>query len=232
MGKSTFFVTGTDTEVGKTFVTVALLKAAAKQGLKTLALKPVAAGGEETPEGLRNEDALALADAMSLSLAYEQINPAIFKTPASPHIAAALDNKSTSISRLAGFCRGAMMQSYDMGFVEGAGGWRVPINERENLAQLAQILDLPVILVVGMRLGCLNHAMLTAEAIRHDGLRLAGWVANQIDPDMAYPEENINTLKGALHAPCLGVIPHSSCSESAEPADYLKIDLLLNPPSK
>lgn len=232
MGKKTFFVTGTDTEVGKTFVTVALLRAAAKQGLRTLALKPVAAGAQDTPEGLRNEDALALAQAMTVPLAYEQVNPAVLKTPASPHIAAALDKKSTGISRLAGFCRGAMMQSYDIGFVEGAGGWRVPVNERENLAQLAQTLDLPVILVVGMRLGCLNHAMLTAEAIRHDGLDLAGWVANRIDPDMGFPEENINTLKGALRAPCLGVIPHASCIESAEPADYLKIDLLLNNPPK
>ena len=228
MAKKTFFVTGTDTEVGKTYITVALLKAAANVGLQTLALKPVAAGAEETPEGLRNEDALALADAMTLSLPYEQLNPAVFKTPASPHIAAALDGKSASVSRLAGFCRGAMMQSYDLGFVEGAGGWRVPINDRENLAQLVQALDLPVILVVGMRLGCLNHALLTAEAIRHDGLHLAGWVANRIDPAMGFPEENINTLKGALRAPCLGVIPHATCSGSAEPWRNLKIDFLLN----
>ena len=228
MAKPTFFVTGTDTEVGKTFVTVAMLQAAAVQGLRTLGLKPVAAGAEETPQGLRNEDALALAGAMTLDLPYDQVNPAVYRTPASPHIAAAIDNKATTISRLVGFCRGAMMHSYDVGFIEGAGGWRVPVNERELLSQLPQALELPVILVVGMRLGCLNHAMLTAEAIRRDGLELAGWVANHIDPAMGFPEENVNTLKGALRAPCLGVIPHSSCIESAAPSDFIKIDFLLN----
>lgn len=232
MSKQTFFVTGTDTEVGKTFVTVAMLQAMAKQGLKTLALKPVAAGAEDTPEGLRNEDALALAGAMTLSLPYDQINPAVFRTPASPHISAAIDRKSTSISRLAGICRGAMMASYDVGFIEGAGGWRVPVNDRELLSQLPQALQLPVILVVGMRLGCLNHAMLTAEAIRRDGLDLAGWVANHIDPEMGFPEENVNTLKGALQAPCLGIIPHSSCIGSAAPGDYIKTDFLLNASAK
>ena len=228
MAKQTFFVTGTDTEVGKTYATVAMLRAAADAGLTTLALKPVSAGAEDTADGLRNDDALALADAMTLSLPYEQVNPAVFKTPASPHIAAALDKKSVSVSRLAGFCRGAMTQSYDLGFVEGAGGWRVPVNERENLSQLVRELQLPVILVVGMRLGCLNHAMLTAEAIRNDGLTLAGWIANRIDPDMGFPEENINTLKAALPAPCLGVIPHLTGNQSAAAAANIKIDLLLN----
>ncbi|MCG8672214.1 MAG: dethiobiotin synthase [Pseudomonadales bacterium] len=228
MAKKTFFVTGTDTEVGKTFVSVALLQAANAAGLNTMALKPVAAGSTSTPEGERNEDALELMQAMSIKMPYAQINPVVFRTPASPHIASAIDNKPTSIDRLVGFCRGAMMQSYDFGLIEGAGGWRVPINERETLAQLPANLDLPVILVVGMRLGCLNHALLTAEAIRADGLTLAGWIANGIDPDMGYPQENIQTLKGALRAPCLGEIPHSSRLESAEPKDFLKINLLLD----
>lgn len=227
MTNKTFFVTGTDTEVGKTFATVALLKAAKARGLQTLALKPVAAGGEDTGQGLRNEDALELMDAMTVALPYEQVNPVVFKTPASPHIAAAIDNKRTSISRLAGFCRGAMMQSYHLGFIEGAGGWRVPVNERENLSQLPVALELPVILVVGMRLGCLNHALLTAEAIARDGLTLAGWVANGIDPKMAYQEDNLHTLTAALQAPCLGMIPYLSSIESAEPGDFLKIDFLL-----
>lgn len=227
MAKKNFFVTGTDTEVGKTFCSVAMLAAAKDKGLRTLALKPVAAGSETTEEGERNEDAVALMDAMTTSLPYEQVNPAVFKTPASPHIAAAIDQRTTSVSRLSGFCRGAMMQSYDFGVIEGAGGWRVPINDRENLAQLAVALDLPVILVVGMRLGCLNHALLTAEAIRADGLQLAGWIANGIDPEMSFLQENIQTLKGALRAPCIGEIPHSSCIESAEPKDFIKIDLLL-----
>ena len=169
---------------------------------------------------------------MSVALPYEQVNPAIFKTPASPHISAALDDKRVTVSRLVGVCRGAQMQPYDLGFVEGAGGWRVPINERENLSQLPKELGLPVILVVGMRLGCLNHALLTAEAIQNDGLQLAGWIANCVDPAMSYREENIETLKHAINAPCLGVIPHLSSNESAAISDFLKIDFLLEAAEK
>ena len=227
MKKKTFFVTGTDTEVGKTFATTALLQAAKKAGLKTLALKPIAAGAEETSEGLQNEDALALMAAMTTKLPYAQVNPAVYKTPASPHISAAIDSKRASISRLVGVCRGALMQDFDMGFVEGAGGWRVPVNDREHLSQLPLEMNLPVILVVGMRLGCLNHALLTVEAIQRDGLALAGWIANCIDPAMGYRQENIETLNSAISAPCLGVIPHLSSNESAEASDFLKIDFLL-----
>ncbi|PIE40629.1 MAG: dethiobiotin synthase [Gammaproteobacteria bacterium] len=225
--KKNYFVTGTDTEVGKTFCSVALLQAANAKGLRTLGLKPVAAGSETTSDGERNEDALALMEVMTTVLPYEQVNPAVFKTPASPHISAALENKSVSISRLAGFCRGAMMSSYDFGLIEGAGGWRVPVNNREYLSQLPVALNLPVILVVGMRLGCINHALLSAEAIRADGLQIAGWIANSIDPDMGFLQENIQTLKGALQAPCIAEIPYSAGMAPAELSDAIKIDLLL-----
>lgn len=204
---SAFFVTGTDTGVGKTTVSCALLALAAQQGLRTLALKPVAAGCEQTTEGWRNDDALALMRAMTEPLSYDEVNPVAFPLPLSPHLAAEKANKRVSVAQLAGYCRGSLSRRVDFALVEGAGGWRVPLNEREMLSALPKALNLPVILVVGLRLGVLNHATLTAEAILRDGLKLAGWVGNVIDPDMAAQTENIATLKGLLPAPCLGVLP-------------------------
>ena len=168
--KKQFFVTGTCTDVGKTFVSVALLHALKEQGYRTLALKPVAAGCQQTPEGLRNDDALQLQAAMTESLSYEQINPVALERPAAPHIVAAEQGRRITASRLEGICRGALLTKADVALVEGAGGWRVPLNERETLADLAFALRLPVILVVGVRLGCINHALLTQEAILRDGL--------------------------------------------------------------
>jgi dethiobiotin synthetase len=207
MKKQKFFIAGTDTDVGKTVVAAGLLAAANKQGLETVAIKPVAAGCEKTEQGLRNSDALLLQQTMSKALSYVQVNPVAFEPAIAPHIAAEQQGKRITVSQLAGYCRGVMMQGADLTVVEGAGGWRVPLNRVETLAGLAKELNLPVILVVGMKLGCINHALLTVEAIRNDGLQLAGWVANQIDPAMDCPEENINTLKAIIPAPCLGVIP-------------------------
>jgi dethiobiotin synthetase len=208
MSRKVFFVTGTDTGVGKTLATVSLLRAFAAQGKSTLGLKPVAAGCEETGEGLRNEDALALMEAASVALPYEQVNPVALSAALAPHIAAALENRRVRVTQVVGLLRGAMMQARaDITLIEGAGGWRVPLNEQETLADLAREMKAPVILVVGLRLGCINHALLTAEAIRRDGLVLAGWVANTLDPDMPAREQNIATLASALAAPCLGVLP-------------------------
>ncbi|UZE97090.1 dethiobiotin synthase [Alkalimarinus alittae] len=208
---NTFFVTGTDTDVGKTVVSAALLEAAKSKGLQTLAIKPVAAGCEQTDEGLRNSDALLLQKHMTLDLAYEQVNPVALDAPAAPHIVAANQGKTLSVSRLAGFCRGALMTKHDFSLIEGAGGWRVPLNVRETLADLPRELNIPVVLVVSLKLGCINHALLTAEAIRRDGLPLAGWVANRVQNDtLDYEDENIATLKSLLPAPCLGVLPFSS----------------------
>lgn len=224
-----FFIAGTDTEVGKSFVAASLLEAANQRGLRTCGLKPLAAGAEETGQGLCNEDALLLQQHASVKLPYAQINPVLLKEPLAPHLAAAHEKRQLSAERLVGFCRGAMMTPCDLMLVEGAGGWRVPLNSREMLSELPRRLELPVILVVGMRLGCLNHALLTAEAIAADGLPLAGWVANQIDPAMRCFDENLATLQGLLRAPLLGVVPHQAQPNPVDAGQYLseKLDLLL-----
>ena len=224
----TFFVTGTDTDVGKTVVSAALLLAANKKGLKTLAIKPIAAGCEKTDEGLRNSDALLLQQSMNVDLYYEQVNPITLEEAAAPHIVAAKNGKTLSVSRLVGFCRGTLMTKHDFSIIEGAGGWRVPLNPRETLANLPRELDVPVILVVAIRLGCLNHALLTAEAIRRDGLVLAGWVANRVQTEaMAFEEENIQTLKRMMPGPCLGVLPYSSPLDIDTLSESLIVDSLV-----
>lgn len=206
MSKKVFFVTGTDTGVGKTLVSAALLIAAKNRGLSTAALKPVAAGCQLTAAGLRNDDALLLQSVITENLAYEQINPVAFEPAIAPHIAAQQARRVLSVDRLAGFCRG-VLNTADFTLVEGAGGWRVPLNPSETLADLPRALNLPVILVVGVRLGCINHALLTVEAIARDGVQLVGWVANLIDPEMSHQQENIASLAQRIAAPCLAVVP-------------------------
>jgi len=219
MAKKAFFITGTDTDVGKTLVAAGLLLAAKNTGFTTAALKPVAAGCEKTAEGLRNSDAVLLQSVITQTLAYEQINPIALEAAIAPHLAAQQENRSLSADRLAGFCRG-VLNSAEVTIVEGAGGWRVPINPRETMADLAKNLQLPVILVVGMRLGCLNHALLSFEAIVRDGLLVAGWVANCIDADMPALQENISSLQSRLPVPCLAVVPFLSNISPATVADY------------
>lgn len=224
----TFFVTGTDTDVGKTFTTLALMAAARAQGLSVLGLKPLAAGCQATPDGLRNDDALALQAASSISpLWYEEVNPVALPLAASPHIAARAAGRRLAISQLAGFVRGSLGRRADFMLVEGAGGWRVPISEREFLSALPRELNLPVILVVGIRLGCLNAALLTAEAILRDGVKLAGWVANVLEPDMAGLEDNIASLRQWLPAPCLGVLPWQAGQAPETLASRLDLQALL-----
>lgn len=223
----TYFVAGTDTEVGKTFASCAILEAANAQGKSTMGLKPVAAGTDDYDGEQKNEDAVCLMEHMSCELAYAQVNPVALKTPASPHIAAYLEKKTVSASRLVGYCRGALMARPDLALIEGAGGWRVPISPRETMADLAKQLDHPVILVVAMRLGCLNHAMLTAEAIKRDGLTLAGWVANRVSEElMAYEEENLATLKSTLGAPFMGSLPFSPSGDPKQVCNQLVLDCL------
>ncbi len=202
-----FFITGTDTDVGKTVVAVGVLKKLSQMGKTTCALKPVAAGCEEQAGTFQNDDALQIQSAATTSLPYSQVNPIALERACAPHIAAQYENRRLQLSRIEGICRGVLMQKADVCIVEGAGGWRVPLNERESLSQLAVALKSPVILVVGMRLGCLNHALLTAEAIMRDGVPLAGWVANTLAEPMPYLEENIESLHQRLPAPCLGIIP-------------------------
>lgn len=220
---SGWFVTGTDTEVGKTAISCALLVAAAGAGLSTAAVKPVAAGCDANGH---NEDALQLMAAMTETMDYSQVNPVALASPIAPHIAAEQEKKRMQAGRIAGICRGVLLGGADFVLVEGAGGWRVPINHRETLADVAVALQVPVIMVVGMRLGCINHALLTAEAIRRDGLELAGWVANQPGPRMACHEENLTTLRQLLPAPLLGDVPLLSPWQAEQAATYLSLEAL------
>ncbi len=201
------FVTGTDTGIGKTEVAAGLIAAAAKLRLKAVGMKPVASGAEATPEGLRNTDALSLMAASNLKKLYAEVNPYCFAPPIAPHIAAleaGVEIELEAIRRAyAGLCQGA-----DAVVVEGVGGWQVPLSPVLELPDLARALELPVLLVVGLRLGCLNHALLTARAIRADGLELAGWVANEIDSSFMRPEANLATLEAELGAPLLARLAH------------------------
>ncbi len=220
---NTFFVTGTDTDAGKTFVSVALLNKAKQEGLSTAAVKPAAAGCEVTPDGLRNGDALALMQAMTMALPYETVNPEAVEPPIAPHIAAQEVGKYLSASQLSQQCRQVMEHDADITLIEGAGGWRVPLNNEETFADIPQLLDIPVILVVGMKLGCINHAVLTYEAIRHDRLNIAGWVANQVDPNMLRKEDNLETLKRMIDAPFLGYVPWQESGSESEAATKLTL---------
>lgn len=224
----TYFVTGTDTEVGKTTIAAGLLLAANRRGFSTAAIKPVAAGCERTAEGLRNSDALLLQRSMSLQLDYDEINPFALEPAIAPHIAAEQAGIKLSAARLAGICRGVMMHRADLTLIEGAGGWRVPLNGRELMSQLAIELSVPVVVVIDMRLGCINHTLLTVEAIVRDGLRLAGWVANRVTPEMSCYAENLATLKGFLSAPCLGEVPHLPGAAPEQVAAHLDCEPLLS----
>jgi dethiobiotin synthetase len=220
------FITGTDTGVGKTEVTLGLMAALQQGGLRVLGMKPVAAGCELTEEGPRNQDALRIQAQGSMRLAYSRINPYAFAPPIAPHIAAAQAGTEIQIELIQRAFDGLAAQA-DWVLVEGAGGWRVPLGPALTLADLARVLGLPVVLVVGLRLGCLNHALLSAESIQAAGLQLAGWVGNRIDPAMAAAEENLATLRERLPVPCLGVIPWLLVPTPAQVADQLNVGRLL-----
>ena len=224
-----YFITGTDTDVGKTFIASAMLAAAKADGYSTLGMKPIAAGCEDSPEGLRNEDALKLIEQSTVSLPYQQVNPVALKPAIAPHIALQEASKKASINQLAGFCRGVLMKNADLTLIEGAGGWRVPLDRQHTLADLAKELQLPVILVVGLRLGCINHAVLSAEAIQRDGLPIAGWVGNTVGSEMPRLQENIGTLHDLLPAPCIGIVPFIKNADTLEASQYLKPVLKVGP---
>ncbi len=200
--KLSLFVTGTDTGVGKTLVSCALLHALAKHYPRVVGMKPVAAGTALIDGGQANDDVLALRAASSCRVPPELDNPVLLTDAVSPHIAAARAGVRIDISHIV-TCHRQLLQLADAVVVEGAGGFMVPLSALETGADLAQALDLPVVLVVGLRLGCLNHALLTAEAIRTRGLTLAGWVANHIDPDMLAQADNIVFLQQQLAVPLL-----------------------------
>ncbi|MDP2257063.1 MAG: dethiobiotin synthase [Polaromonas sp.] len=203
------FVTGTDTGVGKTLVSAGLLHALARYHPRVVGMKPIAAGTVRVDGMDSNEDVVALRAASTCAAPPELDNPVLLPDPVSPHIAAARAGVRIDIGHLVA-CHRALALRADAVVVEGAGGFHVPLSNTETGADLAQALGLPVLLVVGLRLGCLNHALLTAEAIRARGLTLAGWVANQVDPGMLAQDDNIAFLQRQLQAPLLATIPYQS----------------------
>lgn len=220
------FVTGTDTEVGKTWVSTALIAALRARGLSVAALKPIASGAERDAAGrLVNADALALQAAAGGALAYERVNPYVFEPPIAPHLAAAEAGVAISLERLRAHARSLAAEA-DVVVVEGVGGWAVPLDAEHSVADLARALGWPVLLVVGLRLGCLNHALLTARAIQADGLHLAGWVANTIDPAFDRLDGNLRTLVARLPAPLLGHLPHAPLATPAELGGHLHLEPL------
>lgn len=219
------FVTGTDTGVGKTLISSALLHALSQAGLKTVGMKPLAAGADMRDGVLHNDDVASLEAASSLSVPRELLVPYLLREPAAPHIAAALERRTIDPQRL--------LQAYsqlsseaEAVVVEGVGGFRVPLTDDFDTADLAEKLQLGVILVVGLRLGCLNHALLTAEAIAARGLTLVGWVANQIDPAMPHQRDNIDALRSRLSAPLLGAVRWMTAPTAAEAAAGIEASLL------
>jgi dethiobiotin synthetase len=203
------FVTGTDTGVGKTLVASALLRAFGHCGLRAVGMKPVASGCRADANDRGNEDVAALVAAANVRAPIDLVNPYCFEAAIAPHLAAQQAGRSISLSRIRE-CYLALKRMADRVVVEGAGGLLVPLGPREDFGDLARVLELSVVLVVGMRLGCLNHALLTAETIRSRGLLFGGWVANRIDPVMPFFEENLETLRQRLPAPLMAIVPFTS----------------------
>jgi len=223
-----FFVTGTDTEIGKTLVSSALIYAMTQQGWKSVGMKPVAAGAELVNGVWCNEDVLALKAVSNLDRLDELdtfINPYLFKLAAAPHIAAEQEQRQIDLKLILQRYQTLASHAQAM-IVEGVGGFRVPLNAIEDSADMAQQLNLPVVLVVGMRLGCISQALLTAEAIAARGLRLAGWVANSAQQEMSYLQENLSALRLRLNAPLLGCIPHLTNPDAAQAAKFLELTAL------
>jgi len=233
-----WFITGTDTGVGKTTIASALVRALRQRNVRVAVSKPVASGAQHTPQGLRNDDALELAAAANFDVTtahdYARINPFCFEPPIAPHIAAAHVGVAIDVTALAARIRANAAEN-DWLVVEGAGGWRVPLDATRDFADLAVALDLPVVLVVGLRLGCINHALLSAESIAACGLKLAGWVANSLDPAMARQPENIATLAARLGTAPLMTVPHGATAAEmtklAGPAIDRLVDGFSTPPS-
>ena len=226
------FITGTDTDVGKTEVATALLHLAKQKGLSTAAVKPVAAGcnlitDDQGQSEWKNTDAIRLQELCSIPLSYREVNPVALQKAVAPHLAAYDEKKIITVERLVGFTRNVLQKKADLTIIEGAGGWRVPISHREMLSQYVQEMKFPVLLVVGIRLGCINHSLLTMEAIARDNVPLVGWIANCIDKDMTMATENIQTLERFLPAPCLGVIPFQPHLSLDAFAEKINFDLLL-----
>ncbi|MHB1667688.1 MAG: dethiobiotin synthase [Thiomonas sp.] len=214
-----WFIAGTDTEIGKTLVACALLHKLRAKFPRVVGAKPVAAGLE--PSGV-NADVRALRAASNVPVPAELDNPYALAEPVSPHLAARAEGKVIDLHRIASSVA-RLRTMADAVVVEGVGGLLVPLSDTADGGDLARLLRLPVVLVVGLKLGCLNHALLTQEAIATRGLHFAGWVGNQIDPDMLRADDNLTTLRSRLRAPCLGVIPHMAEPDAAQAASFLEL---------
>lgn len=222
MKVSGYFITGTDTGVGKTAVSAALIHKLVAEGHRVAGMKPVASGCRDSAQGLRNEDAEALLAASSVALEYGLVNPYAFAPAIAPHLAARESGQRIELQRILD-CFETIAGECDHVVVEGVGGWRVPLGRVITTEHMAKALDLSVIMVVGMRLGCLSHALLTVEAICNAGMTLAGWVANELDPEMERLEDNIETLVGRIEAPLLGKIPRLDDPGPALVAAHLRV---------
>jgi dethiobiotin synthetase len=229
--KAAYFITGTDTEIGKTLISSALLYALAQQGVRAAGMKPVAAGAELRDGVWHNEDADRIASAANVAVPAELATPYLLREPAAPHIVADLEGVDINIDHIRS-CYDRVSGMADAIVVEGVGGFRVPLSKRYDTADLAQQLGLPVILVVGLRLGCINHALLTAEAIAARGLVLAGWVANVVDLEMSFGMDNITALTERLPAPLLGCVPRLPAALPAAAAAHLDFSSLPGWPGK
>jgi dethiobiotin synthetase len=223
------FVTGTDTDCGKTRVSLALIEQLCARGIRVAGFKPIAAGAEWSDGELRNDDAMALAAASGLRFAYATINPYCFAPPIAPHLAAAEVGVTIESGRICA-ARDRLSAGCDFLVAEGAGGWRVPLGPGLDIRGLALELGLPVLLVVGLRLGCLNHALLSERAILASGARLLGWVGSQVDPWMARLNENVLTLEAELGVPCLGILPHPESRSVLSQTRPLRLDELVGQP--
>ena len=223
--KQKYFITGTDTEVGKTVATTAFLQAAAQAGYKTAGYKPVASGSEMTGEGPRNSDALALQAYSTVGLRYDEVNPCTFIEPTSPHIVSELEKRPIDPRVLSDGLR-HLEPLADWVVVEGAGGWYTPLTADYTFADWVMAEQLPVVLVVGMRLGCINHAVLTAQAITQSGLHLAGWIANDVQETGKHHQAYMDTLTRMLPAPLLGEIPYLSAGTDVNLGQYLHLNRL------
>lgn len=221
-----FFIAGTDTDVGKTVASKAILQAIASKGFTTIGYKPVAAGCERTEQGLRNSDALHLMKVATQEMPYDDVNPYALELPASPHIAARHENLTIDYKVLSDKLA-YLKTKADSVLVEGAGGWRVPVSDTDCLSSWVKQEKLPVVLVVGVKLGCLSHALLTAESIEADGLTIVGWVANRINPGTEHYAEIIEVLESRIRAPKLGEIPYVPSAKRTELGKYINLEPLM-----
>jgi dethiobiotin synthetase len=223
---SGLLITGTDTDAGKTVVTLGLMAALQQRGLSVLGMKPVASGCRPTKQGPRSDDALKLQSQGSAEMPYDIVNPYAFEPPIAPHIAAGMAGVDIDVAAIrAGYDQ--LATQADWVIVEGVGGWRVPLGPSVSVSDLPSALEIPVVLVIGMRLGCLNHSLLTVESIRDCGARLLGWIATAADRDMLARDENVATLAALIDAPSLGVVPWLEVPTPENVARHLSIGPLL-----